>query len=417
MSRSGSGRTSGRGGRGSGCRCWTTSTWRWRTPTPIRRRSSRASEAVRDQALDVLARLGFPRRDDVGAPFDPARHEAVAAVLTPDAAAGHGRARSCGPGYGEGERPAAARRGGGGQADDGAGLMAAARDFYEVLGVPRTRRRRRSSAPTASWPATYHPDVNKDPGAEERFKEIIRGVRRAVRSRDPAPVRRVRRRLPPGAARTSTRRPGPARARRRRRAAAGRRPGRGGGPAGSSGFGRGDIDLEDLLGGMFGGRARRRLGADPRRRPGGRARAHRRGGLPRRPALDHAARAGGRAGYDVTIPAGVTDGQRIRLAGQGGRGSDGAAAGRPVPGRADRAAPPVPGGRPRHHVDLPLAPWEAALGATVAGRHARRRGQGRGARRARRAGGGCGCAAAACRTRAARRRPVRRGAGSWCRRS
>ena len=30
---------------------------------------------------------------------------------------------------------------------------------------------------------------------------------------------------------------------------------------------------------------------------------------------------------EVTIPAGVTDGQRIRLAGQGGRGSEGAAAG------------------------------------------------------------------------------------------
>ena len=34
--------------------------------------------AVRDQAIAVLARLGFPRRDDVGTKFDPARHEAVA---------------------------------------------------------------------------------------------------------------------------------------------------------------------------------------------------------------------------------------------------------------------------------------------------------------------------------------------------
>ena len=33
---------------------------------------------------------------------------------------------------------------------------------------------------------------------------------------------------------------------------------------------------------------------------------------------------GTRRSFDVTIPAGVTDGQRIRLAGQGGRGSDGA---------------------------------------------------------------------------------------------
>ena len=28
--------------------------------------------AVRDQALSVLERLGFPRRDDAGQPFDPA---------------------------------------------------------------------------------------------------------------------------------------------------------------------------------------------------------------------------------------------------------------------------------------------------------------------------------------------------------
>lgn len=37
--------------------------------------------AVRDQAADLLARLGFPRQDDEpGTPFDPARHEAVSAV-------------------------------------------------------------------------------------------------------------------------------------------------------------------------------------------------------------------------------------------------------------------------------------------------------------------------------------------------
>jgi molecular chaperone GrpE len=40
--------------------------------------------AVRDQALAVLVGLGFPRRDDVGAAFDPALHEAVAAEAAPD---------------------------------------------------------------------------------------------------------------------------------------------------------------------------------------------------------------------------------------------------------------------------------------------------------------------------------------------
>ena len=34
--------------------------------------------AVRDQADAILARLGFPRREEAGVRFDPARHEAVA---------------------------------------------------------------------------------------------------------------------------------------------------------------------------------------------------------------------------------------------------------------------------------------------------------------------------------------------------
>lgn len=59
--------------------------------------------AVREQALGVLARLGFPRRDDEGLTFDPARHEAVAAIPTPDAPAGT-VVRVIRPGYGEEER-------------------------------------------------------------------------------------------------------------------------------------------------------------------------------------------------------------------------------------------------------------------------------------------------------------------------
>jgi len=36
--------------------------------------------AVRDQAVDLVSRLGFPRRDDLGTRFDPARHDAVASI-------------------------------------------------------------------------------------------------------------------------------------------------------------------------------------------------------------------------------------------------------------------------------------------------------------------------------------------------
>ena len=36
--------------------------------------------AVRDQAVGLLSRLGYPRRDDLGARFDPARHDALASI-------------------------------------------------------------------------------------------------------------------------------------------------------------------------------------------------------------------------------------------------------------------------------------------------------------------------------------------------
>lgn len=65
--------------------------------------------AVRDQALSVLAGLGFPRQADVGGHFDPARHEAVAAVRDADAPAGT-VLQVVRPGYGDEEhqlRPAA----------------------------------------------------------------------------------------------------------------------------------------------------------------------------------------------------------------------------------------------------------------------------------------------------------------------
>jgi molecular chaperone GrpE len=45
-------------------------------------------EAVRDQALAVLAGLGYPRFDDSGKPFDPGLHEAVGTTPAPDVPAG-----------------------------------------------------------------------------------------------------------------------------------------------------------------------------------------------------------------------------------------------------------------------------------------------------------------------------------------
>ena len=77
---------------------------------PTRRRSSPGSGRSANQADDVLARLGFPRRDDeAGTPFDPAAHEAVGAVPAAGFAPGT-IVEVVRPGYGGGEhqlRPAA----------------------------------------------------------------------------------------------------------------------------------------------------------------------------------------------------------------------------------------------------------------------------------------------------------------------
>jgi len=59
--------------------------------------------AVRDQAVNALAMLGFPRRDDLGVHFDPSRHEAVGSDPGADAAPGTVVA-VVRPGYGEGDR-------------------------------------------------------------------------------------------------------------------------------------------------------------------------------------------------------------------------------------------------------------------------------------------------------------------------
>ncbi|MFC8358277.1 nucleotide exchange factor GrpE [Streptomyces griseorubiginosus] len=59
--------------------------------------------AVRDQAVNVLELLGYPRHAETGVPFDPARHEVVGVVQDPDAAPGT-VVEVLRPGYGDGER-------------------------------------------------------------------------------------------------------------------------------------------------------------------------------------------------------------------------------------------------------------------------------------------------------------------------
>jgi molecular chaperone GrpE len=60
-------------------------------------------EAVRDQAVETLNRLGFTRHDDVGERFDPARHEAVARAVSDEVPPGT-VVDVVRPGYGDGDR-------------------------------------------------------------------------------------------------------------------------------------------------------------------------------------------------------------------------------------------------------------------------------------------------------------------------
>lgn len=236
-----------------------------------------------------------------------------------------------------------------------------ARDFYEVLGVPRDADKDEIQRAYRKLARRYHPDVNKDPAAEERFKEINEAFsalsdpdQRARYDRFGEDFRKVpedwEERVGAGAGagggfRWST---------------------GGGGPRvryGTSGFGAEGVDVDDLFGSFFGGAGRMRVpGADQEAELPLTVEEAYRGG---RRTVTLAGPSGHPRRYEVEVPPGVTDGQRIRLAGEGGRSNGDAPAGDLY--LRVRIEP-----HPRFRLDgrdvyvqLPVTPWEAALGATV----------------------------------------------------
>ena len=50
--------------------------------------------------------------------------------------------------------------------------MAEKRDYYEVLGVSKNATPDEIKKAYRKLAMKYHPDINKDPGAEDKFKEI-----------------------------------------------------------------------------------------------------------------------------------------------------------------------------------------------------------------------------------------------------
>ena len=219
------------------------------------------------------------------------------------------------------------------------------RDYYETLGVARSASQDDVKRAYRRLAHKYHPDVSKEANAEARFKEVGEAYevlkdpeKRAAYDRFGKDWKHGQEfRPPPGWERQFDF--------------------GGGGFSGDSGF----SDFFETLfgrGGFAGARG-------PMRARGGDQSV--RVEIPLEDAYRGATRTitvRGRT-LSVRIPKGVTEGQRIRLGGQGGAGAGGGPAGDLYLAVAHAAHPLFTAEGRDVHLKLPIAPWEAALGATV----------------------------------------------------
>jgi curved DNA-binding protein len=235
------------------------------------------------------------------------------------------------------------------------------KDYYATLGVARGASADDIKKAYRKLAQKYHPDVSKDPKGEEKFKELAEAYQTL---KDPE-KRAAYDQLGSGHQPGQEFRPPPDWEQRFGEGSAG-------------GFSFDDLDLSDLFEGLSGRGARAGGGRAQMKIPGqdfevtvhlSLEEAHRGTQVQLElgmPEYDDQGRVR-HVPKKVTarIPKGATDGQRLRLRGQGGKGLNGARDGDLF---LNVALHPHPLFRPSGHdlyLDLPLAPWEAALGGTI----------------------------------------------------
>jgi curved DNA-binding protein len=245
-------------------------------------------------------------------------------------------------------------------------MAVAFQDYYETLGVPRDASAEDIRRAYRKLARKYHPDVNKDPGAEDRFKQISEAYE--VLRDDDKRARYDRLGANWKAGQDVSGAPG-------------FEQGFGAGTGASDGFRDmrvdfGGGDFSDLFEGLFGRRGRQGWGPSAGGGAGAGANGFSMPGADHEAVLEltlEEAAAGGKRrislengrDFEVTIPRGARDGQRIRLAGQGSAGVGGGPSGDLFLRVRLRSHPRFRVDGRDLYVDLPVAPWEAALGAEV----------------------------------------------------
>ena len=234
------------------------------------------------------------------------------------------------------------------------------KDYYAALGVKRDASADEIKKAYRKLAQKFHPDVSKDPAGEEKFKEVAEAYQTL---KDPE-KRAAYDQLGASYQAGQEFRPPPDWEQRF------------GGE--DSRFSFDDLDLSDLFESLGRGRGGRARGGAEMKFPGEdyevavqlSVEDAMRGTqvqlnlqVPERDADGRLHRVP--KTITARIPKGATDGQRLRLRGQGGPGFNG---GPPGDLYLDIVLAPHPLFRPVGHdlhIDLPLAPWEAALGGTV----------------------------------------------------